>query len=138
MANLRGKKILFVDDDKFNMRPTIEALEAEEAEVKVLTNGTALLQYLRQNINSLPDLIILDIMMASGDEIVTEDQGRSTGAKAYQYIRNAMKLKNFPIIVSTVVSDPIILQKFNNDEYLELIQKPYLYGELRVLIDDFF
>ena len=129
MISLKGMEILFADDDKYNMRPVIDALEAHSANVILVTNGTSVLRYMRDNLDSPPHIIILDIMMAGGKDINTDDGGRSTGVEVYRILRRDMKL-NIPIVISTVVSDPAILSVFHSDPRVSIVSKPYLLSEL--------
>jgi CheY-like chemotaxis protein len=120
------KKVLMAEDDVYNMRPTIDALEVAGATVKVARSGSDALAELEQG-NF--DLLILDIMMAAGDRIKTEDQGRSTGITLYLTIRDNIS-KSLPIVVSTVVTDPQVLDTFKSDPRCSVLRKPYDFREL--------
>lgn len=134
MKPLKGLKILFADDDTYDMRPTIDALESKGAHVTLVTDGTEVLEQLRKDLGSLPDLLILDVMMGEGDELTTNDSGRSTGVKVYKKIRNEMKI-DIPIIVSTVVTAPEIRQGFEGDKRLRYLNKPYRFSDLQRCIE---
>jgi CheY-like chemotaxis protein len=133
MMALNGMRVLLADDDEYDMRPTIIALEAEGASVEVVTDGTTALTVLQRDRESPPDLLILDIMMDQGDAIETDDEGRSTGARVYEKIRKELKL-NLPIVVSSVVTDPKILKVFRNDPRIQMLSKPYGFSELHQAI----
>ncbi len=137
MISLKGWRILLVDDEKFAMHGIVDALDAEGAKVTQVTDGTAALRYLREHRSSPPDLLILDIMMGGGDEIKTDDKGRSTGAELYKIIRK--EGMNIPVVVSTVVQDPKILNAFfqgPRDPRVTVIQKPYRFRDLLRQIDE--
>ena len=128
MASLMGLRILFVDDETFNMRGTIDALENTGAKVDVVTDGTEALEYMRLHRNDPPGLLILDIMMAGGPEIETRDEGRSTGVEIYRWMqRENIKI---PTVISTVVSDASILDVFRHDKKIPIVRKPYRFEEL--------
>lgn len=130
-VNLLNMKILMVDDDLYNMRPTIDALEVRGAIVEIARTGTDALEILSKKIF---DLVILDIMLTSGKGIETDDQGRSTGIIVYKRIRQG-KLLKLPIVVSTVVSDPEYLLIFERDKKCKIINKPYTFKDILFAID---
>jgi len=137
MVNMNGWLILLVDDEEVSMEATVIALEMEGAAVVQVTDGTEALRYLRNHKLSQPDLIILDIMMNEGDEIETDDEGRSTGVEVYEKIRSELKLTT-PMVVSTVVSDERILSRFpdeRRDSRMTVIHKPYRFRELLAAIE---
>jgi CheY-like chemotaxis protein len=132
MASLKGLRILFADDETYNMRGTIDALENAGAMVNVVTDGTEVLEYLRKHDGKLPDLLILDIMMPGGTEVLAPNEGRSTGVEVYQKMQD-LNIK-IPIVVSTVVSDDSILGVFRRDG-VPIVGKPYRFDELECQID---
>ncbi len=125
---LDGMHIAFVDDEPYAMRPTIEALEARGAVVELLIDGSQILEYIKTHKGSLPDLVVLDIMLTEGPDIKTEDEGRSTGVEVYRRIRREHRL--IPIVISTVVSDGSILAAFGNDRRTAVVTKPYYFDDL--------
>lgn len=125
-AVIASKRILMADDDVFNMRPTIDALEVAGAKVEVARSGADALAALRKRSF---DLMILDIMMSAGEGIKVEDQGRSTGRVVYRIVREEIS-KVLPIVVSTVVSDPQVLRAFESDPRCRVILKPYAFAGL--------
>jgi CheY-like chemotaxis protein len=131
MVSLEGIRVLFADDETYNMRGTIDALENAGATVEVKTDGTEVLEYLRAHRTNLPDLLILDIMMPKGIEIKTKDEGRSTGVAVYKWMQTE-KIR-IPTVVSTVVSDSSILQIFH-DHNIPIVEKPYRFDELEYQI----
>jgi len=124
--SVANKRILMVEDDVYNMRPTIDALEVAGAKITIARSATEALSELKKG---QFDLVILDIMMASGPMIKTEDQGRSTGIILYSTIRESIG-ESLPVVVSTVVSDPQALEVFRSDHHCSVLLKPYLFGEL--------
>jgi CheY-like chemotaxis protein len=131
MVSLKGLRILFADDETYNMRGTIDALEFAGAKVYVVTDGTEALEFLREHKTDLPDLLILDIMMPGGPEIQPiepRDEGRSTGVKVHRRMQE--ENITIPTVVSTVVSDESILDYFRRDQKIPIVQKPYRFAEL--------
>jgi CheY-like chemotaxis protein len=128
MVSLKGLRILFADDETYSMRPTIEALENAGAQVDLVTDGTEVLEYMRQHKDDPYDVLILDIMMPGGTEVPTPDGGRSTGVEVYRRMQKE-KIK-IPPVVSTTVTDNSILDVFLRDEKIPVIQKPYRFEEL--------
>jgi len=97
-----GKKILFIDDEPYFVRSLIEALEDEGYEVDKAVNGTEAIEKLEE---SVPDLIVLDIIMPTGERVSDPHGGMRTGLRDHEIIRDKMGLK-VPIIFVTVVEDP--------------------------------
>ncbi|MDW8801174.1 response regulator [Clostridium sp. A1-XYC3] len=88
--NLKGKKILIVDDDPRNIFVLASALEDFEGEVLDAENGKIAIEKLKKN---NVDLILMDIMMPVMD-----------GYEAIKTIRKDEKLKDIPIIALTAKS----------------------------------
>jgi signal transduction histidine kinase/DNA-binding response OmpR family regulator len=85
--NLKGKKILIVDDDPRNIYVLASALEEYEAQVYDAENGRAALDLLKE---VKVDLILMDIMMPEMD-----------GFEAIKAIRGDSDLKHIPVIALT-------------------------------------
>jgi CheY-like chemotaxis protein len=129
MISLNGLRILFADDEKYLMRPTIDALESRGAIVDLVTDGTSILNYLHEK-NTLPSVLILDIMMPGGKEVFTKDDGRSTGIEVYKRIRRNIKTKDLPIVITSAISDKDILSVFESYPKTSIITKPFRFTEL--------
>lgn len=111
----RRKTILFVDDEPWFNQGMIEELEdAGYRVINVSENGTKALEKLETDPSI--DLIVLDIMMPTGDRITDPKEGRRTGVKVCQYIRQEMGLKT-PIVFLTVIEDQTV------HSYLEEIER---------------
>jgi CheY-like chemotaxis protein len=109
------------------MRPTIEALRTSGARVEVRTDGTEVLEYLRNHKTDPPDVLILDIMMPAGAEMNPMDGGRTTGIEVYKWMQKE-KIR-IPTVVSTIVNDASILRIFG-DHNVPIVEKPYRFEEL--------
>lgn len=86
-------KIFAVDDDPTILRQ-ISLVLAEKYEIKLFKSGTMMLQYLRENRDELPDLILLDVLMpdCSGYEIINE-------------LKRDKLFRDIPVIFLTASSD---------------------------------
>lgn len=88
------KKILFVDDNQdigFSVKQSLEE-NKEDFTVDYVTSGKACLEYLKNN--SLPDIIVLDIMMPL-----------MNGWEVHTTLRNHPSWKRIPVIFLTAVTD---------------------------------
>jgi len=126
------KKILFIDDEPYFVRSLIEALEDEGYKVDQAVNGTQAIEELEE---SVPDVIILDIIMLTGGRISDTHGGMRTGLRVHEIIRDKMGLK-VPIIFVTVVEDPNAhrairqLERRHGIETSAILVKPVLPSEL--------
>ncbi len=103
-------KILAVDDNSISLA-TIEQALKEKYEVTPLNSGVRALQYLKKN---KPDLILLDVRMASKD-----------GVETLREIREMEDCQNIPVIMLTSQNDKhTVLESFmlGADNY---ILKPF-------------
>lgn len=103
-------KILAVDDNSVSLA-TIEQALKEKYEVIPLNSGVRALQYLKKN---RPDLILLDVRMASKD-----------GVETLREIREMENCQNIPVIMLTSQNDKhTVLESFmlGADNY---ILKPF-------------
>ena len=118
---LKGKKILIVDDDAKNVFVLAAALERLEIEVVNAHNGKEAIEKLR---NEKFDLVLMDIMMPVMD-----------GYEAIKIIKEDEGLKNIPIIALTAKAlkgDKEKALKTGADDY---ISKPVDYDILVRLIN---
>ncbi len=115
-----GKKIVLAEDEAHIARLVIFKLEREGYEVLWAPDGEKALEYVR---NSLPDLVILDIMMPVMD-----------GYEVLKNIKEDESLKSIPVIMLTAKGqEPDIVKGFNlgTDDY---IVKPFRPAELSARI----
>lgn len=129
---MREKKILFVDDEPWFAGPMVEELEEAGYQVIFAQNGTETLEILESG-ESI-DLIVLDIMMPTGDRITDPLEGRRTGVKVGEFIRKEMKSR-IPIVYLTVVSDQAVhshIEQIEKEAGLEaiILVKPVFPREL--------
>ncbi len=98
------QKILFVDDDRYEMLGLVERLEAEGFKVETATSPDMAQLKLR---GFQPDLIISDLIMPADPEDPSPMQNRYVGIEFCKTVREKLKLI-CPIIVLTFVNDPVI------------------------------
>ena len=113
-------KILAVDDNSISLA-TIEQALKEKYEVIPLNSGVRALQYLKKN---KPDLILLDVRMASKD-----------GVETLREIREMEDCQNIPVIMLTSQNDKhTVLESFmlGADNY---ILKPFNVEDLHERIE---
>lgn len=113
-------RILAVDDNSISLA-TIEQALKEKYEVTPLNSGVRALQYLKKN---KPDLILLDVRMASKD-----------GVETLREIREMEDCQNIPVIMLTSQNDKhTVLESFmlGADNY---ILKPFNVEDLHERIE---
>lgn len=101
MSSLK-KNVLIVDDDFDFVEMNRLVLENNGYEVSVAYNGKECLDKVQ---SKKPDLIILDVMMTTGDE----------GFDVSRDLRNSEQTKNIPILMVTSINDTVPF-KFEPDE----------------------
>src|SRR5688572_4869094 len=81
-----NKTIMYVDDEPWFVEALVEALRYEEYIVELATNGSEAIDKLKLG-DKLPDLVVLDVIMPTGESIPNTDGGRRTGLKVHEIIR---------------------------------------------------
>jgi CheY-like chemotaxis protein len=109
-----NKTIMYVDDEPWFVEALVEALRYEEYIVELATNGSEAIDKLKLG-DKLPDLVVLDVIMPTGESIPNTDGGRRTGLKVHEIIRRQLGLK-IPIIFLTVVDDPSVEREIESIE----------------------
>lgn len=115
------RRILAVDDNSISLA-TIEQALKDKYEVTPLNSGVRALQYLKKN---KPDLILLDVRMASKD-----------GVETLREIREMEECKDIPVIMLTSQNDKnTVLESFmlGADNY---ILKPFKTQDLHERIEN--
>ena len=129
------KTILYADDEPWFVEALFEALTDAGYLLKKVKNGTEVLRYLKMA-DVLPDLIILDVIMPTGEDIAETNGGRRTGIKVHEIIRKEMHVIETPIIFLTVVDDSSIegdigsIEKRIGSKNYAILVKPVLPTEL--------
>ena len=86
----KKKRLLLVDDDEIHLI-TAELFLKDEYEVYKTRSGNEALEYLNNN-ESLPDIILLDIIMPNMD-----------GWEVFKRVKKTDKLKNIPVMFLTSI-----------------------------------
>ena len=113
------KRILFIEDEKFFLEELQIALaDYEITPAYSAPSGMELVQ------SEDFDAVLLDIMMPPPDDMNPEcvDYGRSTGVELCRRIKNLKP--ELPIVVLTVVRDPVILERIKEAGATKVINKP--------------
>jgi CheY-like chemotaxis protein len=120
-VNRRQKTVLIVDDNKNNCEMCKIYLELEGYSVFFAEHGKAALQQIR---NILPDLILLDIIMPVMD-----------GYQLIEQLKDDPALKDIPILVHSVSSDPHEVVRTLQMGANDFIKKPFDVDELIARVD---
>jgi DNA-binding response OmpR family regulator len=119
------KRILFLDDNQYEMQGYIDKLRTEGFDVVSFAQPDEALRFLREK--DAVDLLIVDLIMRfSPEESVNETH--LAGVRFCQTVRRSLKI-NSPIIILTVVTDNDILDQAR--QYADFVlHKPTLPSEL--------
>ena len=101
-------KILFVDDDRYEMYGLIERLEAAGYAVEPATSTVMAIQKIESGLR--PDLIISDLIMPAAPDDASPLSNRHVGIEFCRMMKERYSLP-CPIIVLTVVTDLVIQQE---------------------------
>lgn len=114
--------ILFVDDEQGRMQSWIDELQLCGYSVCAVSTADEALRQLESHKN-LIDLVVLDIMMPSGEKLANADTegGLRTGMKIYEELRRVAP--TLRVFVFTNVSDPFVAEKFNHESYCRFLRK---------------
>ncbi len=113
------KKILFLDDDKYEMYGLLDRLEHEGFEVTYCIYPQEAKKLLTEGFK--PDLIVSDLIM-SNNVIKKVEEKYHAGVNFCKFVRDDVDL-NCPIIVLTVVTEPSIIESVKQHNVL-LLNKP--------------
>lgn len=129
----KQKVILYVEDQPLETR--VKMLEDEGYKVIIATYGTEALNCLKEE---KIDLILLDIMMPSGDKLNSEDarEGFATGVVFTRKIKSEPELKDIPIIVITANPDRDVEKELTQLGVLKYFRKPVSQVELEDAIKE--
>lgn len=128
MECLKKVTILVVDDEKFDLEMTCEAIETFASnrnlkiDVAIARNGEQALEYLRQS-KCTPIVILLDLNMP-----------RMGGIEFLQQVKSDPDFLWIPVVVLTTSDQPIDLQKAYRQHCNAYLQKPvHLEGLTQVM-----
>jgi len=118
------KKILIVDDDADLVLAIRMVLEGEGYLVEEASDGAMGLAKMRA---SLPDLVLMDVMMA----------GPLDGYYTTQEISRDPQLRNVPILMLSSITSTQYVSSFPTDQYLQIadfVSKPIEPGALLIKV----
>jgi CheY-like chemotaxis protein len=116
-------KVLIVEDDHSQREALSEILSQQGYEVQCATNGSEALELMRRS-NSLPRLILLDVMMPVMDGWEFRDQQRKDRA-----------LAEVPVVVMTALDDSV--QKALQSGAVGFLPKPLQWQALLRVVGRF-
>ncbi len=123
--NLKGRKVLVVDDDQRNIYALSSMLEIYGLEIHSADSGEKAIEYLEKNPTT--DLVLMDIMMPGMD-----------GYEATKRIRNTKSLSEIPIIAVTAKAMKGDRETSLSNGLNEHITKPIEGAALINLLNNFF
>lgn len=123
LINLKGKKILIVDDNKINIKLATRLLESYNFEIDSALSGKECLEKVK---NAKYDLIFLDHMMPELDGITTMKLLKESGYNIP------------PVVALTANSYTGLKGKYLEAGFSDYLSKPISFRELNKLINKFF
>lgn len=114
--NLKDKKVLLVDDDKFNRLLANTILDKFECDTTIVTNGSEAISYLD---NQSFDIVLLDIHMS-----------KTSGVDVAEYIRKQKKDQKTKILAVTAAVLKDDIQKYFSVGMDDFLIKPFKENEL--------
>ena len=123
LINLKGKKILIVDDNKINIKLATRLLESYNFEIDSALSGKECLEKVK---NAKYDLIFLDHMMPELDGVTTMKLLKESGYNIP------------PVVALTANSYTGLKGKYLEAGFSDYLSKPISFRELNKLINKFF
>lgn len=129
MKEMRGKKILLVDDDADFVEATKLILESKSYDVVVSYDGK---EGLKKVQTEEPNLIILDVMMPEMD-----------GYEVCAKLKSDPRFKHIPVLLLTAVGEAISTTKYTKEMGMKIeaddyIPKPVELNELVERVENLF
>jgi CheY-like chemotaxis protein len=118
-------KILLADDDFDDCGFFKQALEGLPLSTKlnIVNDGEQLMTYLDENVESLPDVLFLDLNMP-----------RKNGFDCLSEIKRNQKLKDMPVIIFSTSSDKQKIDQVFKSGGLVYVHKPGDFSQLKQVI----
>lgn len=116
------KRVVIIDDDLI-ITKAAKYLLNDEFNVEVFDNGDKFLADFIDSKTDKPDIILLDIMMPGSD-----------GVTVLNIIKKNDDLKNVPVIIVSALSYNDFKTKFEFNEDVNYITKPYDFDDLKTKI----
>ena len=106
---MKQKRILVIDDDSDFTYAVRMVLEGEGYRVEEARSGAEGLEKMRA---SVPDMVLMDVMMASPLD----------GYYTTQEIADDPKLRDVPILMISSIADTSYVSSFPTDQYLQIAE----------------
>jgi len=118
--------LLLADDDEDDCLFFKEALDeiAISTTLSMVHDGVQLMDYLKNNISNLPDVLFLDLNMP-----------RKNGLECLAEVKNNEDLKNLPIIIFSTSLDAEIVDKLYQKGASFYVRKPGEFSKLKSVIE---
>ena len=123
LLDLKGKKVLVVDDNRVNLKLAIRLLEGYQIIIDTATSGRECVEKVK---NNRYDMIFLDHMMPEMDGLETLNHLKSYGYKLP------------PVIALTANSYAGIREQYIEQGFSDYLSKPINYKDLNKIMYDFF
>lgn len=120
---MNSMQILLVEDNIAICDAMAELLQLEGHTVKIANNGKLALDYLQSKDRTLPDLILLDLMMPVMD-----------GVEFLKAQRADVTLASIPVFIMTANGVPLDMEKYN---IISFLRKPVDFDKLFAALRDF-
>ena len=119
---VRSLSIILTDDDEDDCEIFEEAIEEidDKVQIDTLQHGKALMDYLVDTLNELPDILFLDINMPY-----------KNGYECLEEIRDNPRLKSLCVIIYSTSDSPRDIKKAYDLGADAFIQKPSRYEDLK-------
>ena len=114
--------LVFVDDDKWNMEPYVEALSKYGWDVKYFSGVDSALEFIRNEGSSMR-LLIWDMMMPPGKSFDNQEHshGLATGRLFFEAVRKLFP--RVPAILLTILRDEVVLDKYRKMPHCTALRK---------------
>ena len=120
-SDMRGRRILFIDDEPFEMSSIRDALEFDDRyEIRFAVTGDEAFEAISDGDF---DVVILDIMMPAEKGKEVPENSRKTGLRIAEALREAFPA--IPIICLSVVNDRQVKKRMRDLDII-YIEKPAL------------
>jgi len=117
--------LMLIDDDEDDIKLFVESAKEVDADIKCITakDGLNGLEYLKNELNPLPDYIFLDLRMP-----------KISGHKCIEEIKKIKRLSNIPVFVYTTSTDKDDIKSLEEKGAVMFISKPTDPGEIYYLL----
>ena len=123
LNNLKGKKILVVDDNKVNLKVAERLLKNYNVDIKTVDSGEECLTLIKNN--ETFDLILMDDMMP-----------KMSGTETFHKLKEIDNF-NIPVIALTANAISGMREKYLNEGFDDYLSKPIQKSELNQILNKY-